>query len=87
MPATNFSEEQAAQIVAYLRSLAATRRSGSAAGDPIRGKAIFDGKGGCTRVPPRRPAGSRVAPDLSDIGSARGAVEPAALDPGSEQAR
>src|SRR5712692_4855750 len=37
MPASNMPEAQAEQIVAYLRSVAATKRSTSAAGNPERG--------------------------------------------------
>ena len=47
MPASNFSEEQAARVVAYLRSVAASRQSVSAVGDTVRGKALFEGKGTC----------------------------------------
>lgn len=75
MPATNFSEEQAAQVVAYLRSMAATKRSVSAAGDPVRGKSIFDGKGACEGCHRVDGAGARLGPDLSDIGQLRRAVE------------
>src|SRR5437773_1317025 len=45
MPAGNFSEEQAARVVAYLRSVAATKRSSSSDGDASRGHGVFDGKG------------------------------------------
>ena len=41
MPASNFSEEQAARVVAYLRSVAASRQSVSAAGDAVRGKSAL----------------------------------------------
>src|SRR5262249_32020677 len=44
MPASNFSDEQAAKVVAYLRSVAASRRSNTALGDVTRGKALFEGK-------------------------------------------
>jgi cytochrome c oxidase cbb3-type subunit III len=75
MPATNFSTEQAARVVAYLRSVAASKRGGSVTGDAARGKAVFDGKGGCTSCHRVGVAGSRVGPDLSGIGLARRAVE------------
>jgi mono/diheme cytochrome c family protein len=44
MPATNFSEAQAAQVVAYLRSVAASRRSASGTGMTDRGRTVFEGK-------------------------------------------
>src|ERR1700704_5964641 len=47
MPASNFSQEQAERVVAYLRSVATSRQSVSAVGDAVRGKALFDGRGAC----------------------------------------
>src|ERR1051325_9131966 len=47
MPASDMPVAQAEQIVSYLRSMAATRRSNTAVGDSARGKAIFAGKGAC----------------------------------------
>jgi putative heme-binding domain-containing protein len=86
MPASNFSEQQAARVVAYLRSLAASRRSGSAAGDAARGRAIFEGKGGCTNCHRVNGSGSRVGPDLSSVGQLRRAseLEASLLDPDAE---
>ena len=75
MPATNFSAEQAARVVAYLRSVAASKRGGSVAGDAARGKVVFDGKGSCTSCHRVGAAGSRVGPDLSGIGLLRRAAE------------
>src|SRR3954471_10314239 len=42
MPASNFPQEQAERIVAYLRSAAASKQSVSAVGDAVRGKALFE---------------------------------------------
>jgi putative heme-binding domain-containing protein len=87
MPATKMTEAQASQIVAYLRSLAATKRGGAAvAGDPARGQMVFEGKGGCTGCHRVNGAGSRVGPDLSRIGSARRAadLERSLLDPSAD---
>jgi putative heme-binding domain-containing protein len=75
MPATNFSIEQAARVVAYLRSVAASRRGGSVGGDAARGKLVFEGKGTCTTCHRVGAVGSRVGPDLSGIGLQRRAVE------------
>src|SRR5438874_4418883 len=44
MPASDMPVAQAEQIVAYLRSVASTKRSASAAGNIERGKVVFDGK-------------------------------------------
>src|SRR4051812_20025395 len=48
MPASDMPVAQAEQIVSYLRSMAATKRSNTAVGDSDRGKAPFAGKGVCT---------------------------------------
>jgi putative heme-binding domain-containing protein len=86
MPASNFSDDQAAHIVAYLRSVAASRSSAAAVGDPARGKALFDGKGTCAMCHRVNGVGSRLGPDLSDIGQFRRAVdlERSLLEPDAE---
>ncbi len=77
MPAqTNMPEPQVRTIVAYLRSLAADPNSALPPGsDPARGKAIFEGKGRCLECHRVKDTGSRLGPDLSDIGSLRRVVE------------
>src|SRR5947208_5153419 len=45
MPASDMPVAQAEQIVAYLRSVAATKRSASGVGNLERGKTVYDGKG------------------------------------------
>lgn len=75
MPASNVTVEQANQIVAYLRSLAAAKRGTTAAGDRSRGAALFGGKGGCTGCHRVNGVGSRVGPDLSRIGALRQSAE------------
>jgi len=86
MPATNFGEEQAAQVVAYLRSVAASKRSGSGVGVVDRGKAVFEGKGACATCHRVNAAGARLGPDLTNIGQLRRAAELEAslVDPGGE---
>ncbi len=86
MPATNVSEAQAVKIVAYLRSVAAARRTASAAGDAGRGKTIFDGKGACATCHRVNGIGSRLGPDLTRVGQLRRTIEleQSLLDPGAE---
>ena len=86
MPATNMAEAQAEQIVAYLKSVAATKRSVSGAGNLERGKAVFSGKGACMTCHRVDAIGSRLGPDLSSIGQLRRALEleTSVLDPGKE---
>jgi putative heme-binding domain-containing protein len=71
MPPSNFSDGQAATIVAYLRSLAAAGGGGSVPGDAARGKSIFDGKGMCLTCHSLNGTGSRSGPALTEIGSFR----------------
>jgi putative heme-binding domain-containing protein len=86
MPASDMPVAQAEQIVAYLRSVASTKRSTSAAGNLDRGKALFDGKGACGTCHRVNGAGARLGPDLSNIGQLRQAVEleTSVVDPGKE---
>lgn len=82
MPPTNMTAEQASKIVAYLRSLPA--RGGSVvAGDAMRGKAVFEGKGKCLSCHSAAGNGARLGPDLSNVGATRRPpdLERALLDP------
>ncbi|HLH00246.1 MAG TPA: c-type cytochrome [Bryobacteraceae bacterium] len=84
MPAqTNMPPQQVRYVVAYLRSLAAEPPSDLPPGDASRGKAIFEGKGGCLNCHRVRESGAWVGPDLSDIGSVRrvAEMEKTLLDP------
>src|SRR5204863_3420253 len=86
MPASDMPVAQAEQIVAYLRSVAATKRSVSAAGNLDRGRALFEGKGTCTTCHRVNGSGARLGPDLSNVGQLRRAVEleTSVVDPGKE---
>ena len=86
MPATGMPEAQAEQIVAYLKSVAATKRSISGSGNLDRGKVLFAGKGACVTCHRVDGVGSRLGPDLSSIGQLRRAIEleTSVLDPGKE---
>ncbi len=86
MPATNMSEAQAEQIVAYLRAVASTKRSATASGNVERGKNVFDGTGRCRTCHRVDGVGARLGPDLSDIGRLRRSIEieTSILDPNKE---
>ena len=81
MPPNNFSEAQASAIVQYLRAKAL--RAAASAGNTTNGRAIFTGKGNCTSCHRVNGAGSRVGPDLSEVGRLRHStdIESAILDP------
>jgi len=86
MPAFNLDSAEMEGIIAYLRNMNAYDSATVRRGDAARGRAIFDGKGGCTQCHRVGPTGSRVAPDLSDIGSTRsaGSLQRSLLDPTSQ---
>jgi len=86
MPASDMPVAQAEQIVAYLRSVAATKRSASAVGNLDRGRTLFDGKGACVSCHRVNGVGARLGPDLSNIGQLRQAaqLETSVVDPGKE---
>jgi putative heme-binding domain-containing protein len=86
MPPANLSDQQAHQIVAYLRSMAAaTDTSGANKANLAHGKALFESQGclTCHRV---RDHGSRVGPDLTNIGARRKRddIERSIVDPDAE---
>jgi cytochrome c oxidase cbb3-type subunit III len=60
-------------IIAYLRNMTSFDRGSVKAGDALRGRAVLEGKGGCASCHRVGAQGSRVAPDLSDVGATRSA--------------
>ena len=86
MPAFNFDSAEMAGIIAYVRNMNAFDAGTAKTGDAARGRDVFMGKGACTKCHRIGTAGSRVAPNLSDIGSARsaGSLERSLLDPTSQ---
>jgi len=86
MPPNNISEINAANIVAYLRTIATETRSTSAPGDAGRGKAIYEGKGACASCHRVKGTGSRSGPDLTEIGGQRrvAELEKSILDPAAQ---
>ena len=73
MQAFKFDASELAGIIAYLRNMNSFDRESVKTGDAGRGRMAFDGKGGCARCHRVGVQGSRVAPDLSDIGATRSA--------------
>ncbi len=73
MQAFKFDQSELAGIIAYLRNMNSFDRGSVKPGDADRGRALFEGKGTCARCHRVGAQGSRVAPDLSDIGAARSA--------------
>jgi putative heme-binding domain-containing protein len=73
MQAFKFDASEIAGIVAYLRNMNAVDRGSMKLGDAAHGQTLFEGKGACLRCHRVGAEGSRVAPDLSDVGATRSA--------------
>jgi putative heme-binding domain-containing protein len=75
-PIESINDFQAATIVAYLRFFAdSPARTSALTGDPARGKELFENKGGCLRCHRVKGGGSRLGPNLSEVGATRRTVE------------
>lgn len=85
-PTPRMNEQQAYRIIAYLRSLVALPETVADSGDAERGKLIFEGEGTCMDCHRVNGQGSRVGPDLSNIGLVRRSaeLEQSLLDPAAE---
>jgi len=86
MPPFALDNAEMAGITAYLRNMNTFDTASVKAGDAARGRALFEGKGGCVACHRVGRLGSRVAPNLSDIGSQRspGSLQRSLLDPSSQ---
>jgi len=73
MPATPFALPEVSALVAYLRSMRDFNAPAVMVGDAARGRSLFEGQGACLSCHRVQAKGSRVAPDLSDIGAVRAA--------------
>ena len=74
MPPTNVTDSQRLALVAYIRSLHESAASSGGSGDVVRGRALLEGKGQCLTCHRVNGKGSRVGPDLSEVGAIRGAA-------------
>ena len=70
MPPGRFGTADLAGLVAYVRSMRDFDTK-PARGDAVRGRTLVEGKGACLTCHRINGKGSRVAPDLSDIGAVR----------------
>jgi cytochrome c oxidase cbb3-type subunit III len=86
MDKVNVTEKQAGDIIAYMRARAKSRFTNDVSGDAVRGKAVFESKGGCLNCHAVKGNGSHFGPDLSDIGSARkpAEIERSLIDPDAD---
>jgi putative heme-binding domain-containing protein len=83
MPGRRLDPPDMVGLIAYLRNMRDFKSGPVTLGDPVRGQALFEGKGQCTTCHRVNGKGSHAAPDLSDIGSARSAavLQQTLLDP------
>ena len=84
-PNPTMRRDEASRVVEYLRSMSEGRET-KTDGDARRGRTLFEGKGECRDCHAVSGEGSRVGPDLSDIGAIRGAgsLQRSLLDPTSQ---
>ena len=73
MPPFRFDPSEVTAIVAYIRNMRNFDTHAGNLGDANRGRAWFEGAGGCTNCHRVNGKGPRVAPDLSEIGALRSA--------------
>jgi putative heme-binding domain-containing protein len=76
MPPFKFQPAELDSIIAFIRAGFDPGGTAVKIGNAERGRAVYEGKGQCATCHRVNGAGSRIAPDLSDIGAAR---QPAAL--------
>jgi cytochrome c oxidase cbb3-type subunit 3 len=84
MPATNYSDEQAWSLVAFIKAQIGPASENLVPGDAEAGNKIFWGeKANCGSCHAIRGKGGRVGPDLSDLGGSRplALIKQAVLEP------
>ena len=70
-PSWHLGEEGVTQVIAYLHLLRANATPPQVEGDAAKGKALFEGKGGCLSCHTLNGRGHAYGPELSDIGARR----------------
>ena len=83
MPPGEYSPAELSGLVAFIRTMDDIDPGTLTLGDASRGQVVFAGKGDCLSCHRIAGRGSRMAPDLTDIGASRsaGALERSLLDP------
>ena len=83
MPGRQLANPEVVAIIAYLRNMRDYGAKAIPVGDAARGRSVFEGDGGCLSCHRVSGRGSRIAPDLTDIGLTRsaGALQQALLTP------
>lgn len=68
MPPASVSDDQVWKLVAFVKKVGSPGLYETASGDPIAGKAIFEGKGRCLTCHSVGVEGGHLGPDLTDVG-------------------
>ncbi|MFN7933176.1 MAG: c-type cytochrome [Bryobacteraceae bacterium] len=86
MPASNFNEEQAWQVAAFVRALASPAIENPPPGNVQAGEATFWGKGGCSNCHRILGRGGMLGPDLTNAGGTFSAedLRESILDPDAD---
>jgi len=82
--AWQLTENEIKDLIAYVRSLSRNEVT-KLSGDPVRGKAFYEGKGSCAVCHIIEGRGGNLGPDLTNIGDRRSAgyLREALVDPGA----
>ena len=85
MPPGDYTASELTGLVAYLRTMGDFDPSDVTVGEAVSGEAIYRGKGDCASCHRIGGDGSRIAPDLTDIGAVRsaGSLAESLVDPTS----
>jgi putative heme-binding domain-containing protein len=85
MPPFTLQPSEITALVAFIRAGFDPDARPVRVGDAARGKALFEGKAACNTCHRVQGVGPRIAPDLSDVGTARApdALHATLLDPSS----
>ena len=88
MPAANLPQDQAWQVVAFVRSLTAPASESPILGDSSAGEGLFRSKG-CANCHQIRGQGGKLGPDLGNLGAMRSGaqIREAIVDPDADGAQ
>jgi putative heme-binding domain-containing protein len=86
MPPFALDDTDMAGIIAYLRNMNSFDAATVKTGNVVRGRAVFEGKGACTKCHRVGRVGSHAGPNLTDIGSVRsaGSLQRSLIEPTSQ---
>ena len=71
MPAVRASDDDVWKMVAFVKKIGSSGISETASGDPVAGKGVYGGKGGCAACHAIGREGGNLGPELTEIGRRR----------------